>query len=287
MRREAGDDLRTLERTFREHAAPAGTPRYCALLFAPTDIRSALTALYAFDAELRAIVHPDTEHAAAHLKLAWWSEEVERMARGAALHPIGRALSAAADSSGLDLSALADYLVAAQHDLAGLPIIDDEELTAYCHRTGGLVQQLAACLAQPSIDRRSEVRKFGGALGRGLRLTELLRSHRADLRAGRVRLPQNRLQQHHVSVTDLLSAAPSPGAIELLDMLAVQATALIAQAQTQTLADRSRHRAGLVLGDLALAELRRMRTARFATRSMTEPVAVAQLWRAWRAARRA
>jgi phytoene synthase len=285
MRREAGGDPRSLEQTFRERAAPAGSSRYCALLFAPADIRSALTALYAFDAELRAAVHPDTEHSAAHLKLTWWAEEIDRIVRGRPLHPIGRALSAAAQPLGLDLACLADYLVAAQHDLAGLPVTDDEELTAYCQRSGGLIQQLGACFAEPALDRRMQARRFGGALGRGLRLAELLRSHRNDLRAGRVRLPQSRMRQHHVTTANFLSQNPPPAAVELLDELAAQAVALISQAETQGLTDRSRQRAGIVLGALAVNSLQRMRSSRFAARSMREPVALTQLWRAWRAAR--
>jgi len=285
MRREADRDPRSLERTFRERAAPAGSPRYYALLFAPADIRSGLAALYAFDAEVRAAVHPHSEHSAAHLKLAWWAQEVERIGRGAPLHPIGCALSAAAQPLGLDLTCLGDYLVAAQHDLAGLPIADEEELAAYCHRSGGLLQQLGASLAQPSADRRGEVRRFGGALGRGLRLTELVRTHRTDLGAGRVRFAQSRLRQHDVSPAELLAAPPPAKAIALLDDTAAQAAALLTQAAAEPLADRSRQRAGLVLANLALDALRRMRESRFAPRSLLDPPDFLQLWRAWRTAR--
>jgi phytoene synthase len=285
MRRETDRDPRSLEQTFRERAAPPGSPRYFALLFAPADIRPGLAALYAFDAEVRAAVHPDREHAAAHLKLAWWAEEIERIGRGAPLHPISRALCTAVQPLGLDLSCLSDYLLAARHDLAGLPIADDEELAAYCQRSGGLLQQLGALLAQPSADRRGEARRFGGALGRGLRLAELLRTHRTDLQAGRVRFAQSRLRRHDVSPAELLAAVPPARAIALLDELAAQAATLLSQATAQPLADRSRQRAGLVLADLALVTLRRMRASRFAPRSLLEPPAVLQLWRAWQTAR--
>ena len=287
MRREARADSGSLEHTFRERAAPAGSPRYYALLFAPPDVRPALTALYAFDAEVRAAVHPRTEHAAAHLKLRWWQEEASRMAQGAGLHPIGRALSAAAQASGVDLACLPDYLVAAEHDLAGRPIADDEEFTAYCHRSGGLLQQLAATLAQPAGERRAQVQRFGGALGRGLRMTELLRSLDFDLRSGRVRLPQSRLSAYGVAAGSFLEAQPPAAARELLDELAAQATGLISQALGQTLADRSRHRSAFVLGELALVALRRMRAARFAPQAASDPAGLVQLWRAWRTARRA
>jgi 15-cis-phytoene synthase len=287
MRREAGGDLRSLERTFRERAAPAGSPRYFALLFAAEDLRAPLAALYAFEAEVRAAVHPDTEHAAAHLKLAWWAEETERMVRGAPLHPIGRALWTAARAVNVDLSCLSETLAAAHHDLAARPISDQEELMAYCHRSGGLAQQFAASLAQPSADRLGEVRRFGGALGRGLRLTELLRGHAADLRAGRVRLPQVLLRKHGVTPEQFLTPPQPPAAIALLDELAAAATVLLTEAVSQPLSDRSRQRAGLVLAELALVSLRRMRTARFAPGSLDHPPAATMLWHAWRTARKA
>jgi phytoene synthase len=287
MRRESGADVRGLERTFRERAAPAGSPRYYSLLFAPQDIRPALTALYAFDAEIRAAVHPRTEHTAAHIKLRWWRDEVGRMANGTALHPIGRALSLAAHACGVGLACLSDYLVAAEHDLAGLPIVDEEDLTGYCQRSGGLLQQLAGSFAQPAPNRQAEIRQFAGALGRGLRMTELLRSHQADLRAGRGRLPETRLRQRQLTAASFITGPAPPPAVDLLDELAVQAAALIAQAQAQTLTDRSRHRAALVLAELALDSLRRMRAARFASLATVEPAPFVQLWRAWRTARNA
>ena len=140
MRRETADAAPGLERTLRERAAPVGLPRYYALLFAPAEVRPALTALYAFDAEIRAAVHPGTEHAAAHLKLTWWREEIERLARGKPVHPIGRALHAAAEPLGLEITGLADYLVAAEHDLSARSIVDDDEFMGYVMQFGAMLQ---------------------------------------------------------------------------------------------------------------------------------------------------
>jgi len=285
MRREAGADPRTLELTFRERAAPAGSPQYYALLFADRDLRPALAALYAFEAEVRAAAHPGVEHAAAHLKLAWWGEELERTARGAPLHPITRALAAAAAPLNLDLAALAEPLIAAQFDLAGHPLTDIEQLLIYCQQSGGVTQQLAASFAQPAIDRRAEARRFGSLLGRGLRLTQLLRNHVEDARAGRLRLPQDRLQELRLTASDFLSAPRPAAALVLLDELAARAAELLQSARTLALADRARQRAGLVLAALALISIERMRAARFSIGSLRTPPALQLLWRAWRTAR--
>jgi len=287
MRRDRGDDPQGMERTLRERAAPAGSPRYYALLFAPADVRSALTALYAFDAEIRAAVHPATEHAAAHLKLAWWREEIERLARGKPLHPIGRALLAAAEPLGLEITGLPDYLVAAEHDLSARPIVDEDEFTGYLQRGGGLIQQLAASFAQPSLDRRGDARRFGAALGRGLRLVEVLRSVRADAAAGRSRLPQSRLRASGVSTAELAATAPAPQTLNLLNACAAQAQALITEALELRLVDRPRQRAAIVLGTLGLASLQHMRRSGFTPQSSSADGAFRLLWRAWRAARSA
>ncbi|HZF17443.1 MAG TPA: squalene/phytoene synthase family protein [Steroidobacteraceae bacterium] len=286
MRREAGADPRTLELTFRERAAPAGSPQYYALLFADSELRPALAALYAFEAEMRAAVHPSIEHAAAHLKLAWWAEELERIARRTPLHPISRALVLAADPLNIDLSALADLLTAARFDLAGHPLTDTEQLLAYCQRSGAVTQQLAAGFAQPAVDRRTETRRFGSLLGRGLRLTQLLRSHVEDAKAGRLRLPQDRLLAIGLAPPDFLAQPRPAGATALLDELAGRAAELLTAAIAMPLADRSRQRAGLVLAELAFASVRRMRTAGFSAPSLRAPPAFRLLWRAWRTARR-
>ncbi len=285
MRREAGADPRTLELTFRERAAPAGSPQYYALLFADPDLRPALAALYAFEAEMRAVVHPGVEHAAAHLKLAWWSEELERTARGAPLHPISRALAAAAAPLNLDLSALGEHLSAAQFDLAAHPLADMEQVLIYCQQSGGVTQQLAASFAEPAIDRRTETRRFGSLLGRGLRLTQLLRSHVEDGKAGRLRLPQDRLQQLGLTPAHFLAEARPAAALALLDELAARAADLLQGATALVLADRSRQRAGLVLAALALVSIQRMRASRFSIGSLRTPPAFQLLWRAWRTAR--
>lgn len=285
MRRESGADTRTLELTFRERAAPAGSPHSFALLFADGDLRAPLAALFAFEAELRGVVHPAREHGAAHLKLAWWSEEIERIARGAPQHPIGRALVAAAAPLMVDLGALRDTLVAAQHDLARRGVADLDELLAYCHRSSGIGHQLAAAFAEPAADRHSAVRRFGGALGRGLRLTELLAQHRVDIEAGRVRLPQTLLQRHGLTGADFLKPAPGTGALGLLDELAAGAHALLGEAIAFRDIDRRRQRAGLVLAEMAGAALARMRREQFSVRSLGTLSSFRLLWCAWRRAR--
>jgi hypothetical protein len=70
-----------------------------------------LQTLFALAAELAESFAPSLDHQVAHLRLAWWHEEVERATRGEARHPYTRALQHTA----LELEGL---LSAAQLQLA-------------------------------------------------------------------------------------------------------------------------------------------------------------------------
>src|SRR3984957_19790043 len=74
-------------------AVPAGSPRYWSWLFAAPAMRAPLLGIYALLGEWQALIDPAVGPVAAHLKLAWWREEIERLSRGAPVHPIGRYLA--------------------------------------------------------------------------------------------------------------------------------------------------------------------------------------------------
>ena len=67
---------------------PPGTARYWSWLFAAAESRAPLLGIYALGAEWQALMDPATESSVAHLKLAWWQEEMQRLAAGSPVHPI-------------------------------------------------------------------------------------------------------------------------------------------------------------------------------------------------------
>src|SRR6202044_632097 len=85
--------LKPLEATYRNRAVPAGTVRYWSWLFAAAESRAPLLGIYALRAEWQALMDPATEPNVAHLKLAWWQEEMQRLPPGAAAHPTNRYLA--------------------------------------------------------------------------------------------------------------------------------------------------------------------------------------------------
>src|SRR5258706_7699245 len=79
--------LKPLDATYRARAVPPGTVRYWSWLFAAAESRAPLLGIYALGAEWQALTDPATDISVAHLKLAWWQDEMRRLAAGSALPP--------------------------------------------------------------------------------------------------------------------------------------------------------------------------------------------------------
>jgi len=103
---------------------PAGSTAWFVVLYAGSR-GVLLQTLFALAGELAASFDPAQDHQVAHLRLAWWQEEVDRAARGEARHPYTRALQHTA----LELPGL---LSAAQLQLArdALPAASAQRLPA-------------------------------------------------------------------------------------------------------------------------------------------------------------
>ena len=61
--------------------------RYWSWLFAAAQLRAPLLGIYALGAEWQALMDPATETSVAYLKLAWWQEEMQRLAAGCPFIP--------------------------------------------------------------------------------------------------------------------------------------------------------------------------------------------------------
>jgi len=78
----------------RRRVARAGSDLYYAAMFLPEEEKSRLFSLHALAAELGAIARTVTDPGVARLKLAWWREEIARLAGGRPQHPIAVAIAA-------------------------------------------------------------------------------------------------------------------------------------------------------------------------------------------------
>ena len=128
----------------------ADPERLLAASYAPAGARPALTALFALDERLGAIVSAAREPTIGLLRLAWWREALERLDRAPA--PAEPLLSAVADQlipkgvSGAALAALEQGWAAL---LDGEP--DPEALARHGREHGGRLFEAAATLLAPSV----------------------------------------------------------------------------------------------------------------------------------------
>src|ERR1700722_9584210 len=125
------DHPRRLEESYRVLAVPAGSQRYWSWLFAAPPMGDPLLGIYALLAEWRGLVDSPIKPAAAHLKLAWWREEIERLGRGAPLHPIGRFIAALPRAGSVDFTPLEKTLEAAARHIEGAPLEHGSEPEAH------------------------------------------------------------------------------------------------------------------------------------------------------------
>jgi 15-cis-phytoene synthase len=255
--------------------APPTSARALALLFTPQAQRETLTALFAIDAQWRAVA-AGHEHAIAHVQLDWWASELARLRDGEPRHPLTRALLGAAPLTAAVHARLAQRLLAARESLAALVPADLPEFEAQLERSHGSVVALTALLLDAPECTQA-------ALELGLALGYLERAQSLPSEARRPRLPPDLPGGQSASglSPSMLAAAQRA--------LGATAGAFLARASASLARVASaRSRPLLVLAALASDDLERW-SAR------GEPPGAARGWLAplrsllvaWRAARRA
>ena len=154
-----------------------------------------MLALYVIDAEIRESSR-SASHDVAHTRLTWWRAETDRLVNGNPQHPATRLLCDHAQANGRCSAKLHEVLAAADMDLARMTFTNQQELRAYCSRSGGAIHELvAAQLAAPDALDES-ARAAANKLGVGIRLAEMLRDLRQDAYDGNVYLPLDLLDKH-------------------------------------------------------------------------------------------
>ncbi len=190
----------TPEQYCQQKAANSGSSFYYSFMFLPAEKRKAITALYAFCREVDDIVDDCTDSAIAESKLNWWRQEVERMYRGNAEHPVSKSLYAALGQFDLHQEYFNEIIDGMHMDLHISQYKSFHDLSLYCHRAAGVVGLLAAEIFGSS---HRDTMKFAENLGTAMQLTNIIRDVREDAYRGRVYLPQEDLETFKVQSTDL------------------------------------------------------------------------------------
>jgi phytoene synthase len=201
-----GSPLRPLEEPYRSRALPAGTARHWSWLFAAQGSREPLLGIYALLAEWRALMDPSTEAAVAHLKLAWWLEEMQRLAAGSPVHPISRYLGALPRAAAADFAPLQRAVEAAALQIAGAPLEHGEELSAHSEALRGGPLMVAARLAGEPHEAAAGLRGCIAALASAEYLAGAIADYRREARAGRVVFPVDELLESGIENADLAAA---------------------------------------------------------------------------------
>ena len=155
--------------------------RYLATLYAPEDKRSALLAIYAFNAEVSAIRDRVGEPMPGEIRLQWWRDVIASDNREAgAGHPVATALMAAIETYRPPVVAFDNYLEARVFDLYDDPMPARSDLEGYCWETSSALIQLAALvLDAEEAPKHAELSGHAGCAQAITGLLRLLPVHRA------------------------------------------------------------------------------------------------------------
>jgi phytoene synthase len=268
---------------------PPGTDRYWSWLFAARAARAPLLGMYALMAEWRALTDPGPDVGVAHLQLAWWRDEIARLAAGRAAHPITRYLADLPGAGTADFGLLADAVEAAAAQVAGAPLEHALELRAHAGALYGAPLLVAAQLgtsrpgaAPGDPGATHSMRACIAALACALYLARAIADYGREARCGRIPFAVDELLAAGIDNADLAAAAPPPRLAAYLEGLRTAAGGYFVQAgETLAPAERPelRHLAVLAaLGSRHLHGRNHRRNADFR---------LADLYNAWNAARRA
>jgi phytoene synthase len=241
----------------QEKCAASGSSFYYSFLFLPAERRRAIMALYAFCREVDDVVDECNDLSVASTKLAWWRQEVERVAEGKPQHPVGQALKLVAPGINLPKEQLLEIIDGMAMDLQQARYLDFKGLSLYCYRVASVVGLLAAEIFGY---RDRQTQKYAHDLGMAFQLTNIIRDIGEDARRGRIYIPMDELKQFNVPAPDILNGKYSDNFTALMQFQYERAERYYEQALAQLPAvDRKNQRPGLIMAAIyrtLLAEIK-------------------------------
>jgi 15-cis-phytoene synthase len=235
---------------------PPGSVRYWSWFFAAPDLRAPLLGIFALGAEWQALMDPATETGVAHLKLAWWREEILRLIAGSAVHPIGAYLASLPRAAAVEFTPLLAALDAASLHVSGVPLERGTDVDPLSQALWGEPLALASQLAYDESDMTG-LRRCTGALAAAECLSRAIRDYKRQARVGRVPFAVDDLIAAGVENADLLADEAPAHLREYLERLRARTAGYYeTAAQTLPQMQRAPHRHLLVLAALGRDRLR-------------------------------
>ena len=267
----------------QDKAARSGSSFYYSFLFLPPRQKRAIIALYAFCREVDDVVDECSDAGVARTKLQWWREEVARLYRGEARHPVARALAEALAGFEIGEEQLQEVIDGMEMDLTRGSYDTFGELALYCHRVAGVVGLMSAEIFGY---RNRQTQKYAHNLGLAFQLTNILRDVREDALRGRVYLPGEDLAAYGVSRDDLVQGNAGEHTTALFRFQADRADEYYQRAfDLLPEEDRYTQRCGLIMAAIYRATLDEIRRDGFRIlEHRVKLTPLRKLWIAWRTA---
>jgi len=197
--------------------------RYLATLVLPEAGRAAISALYAFSAEIAAIRDRAREPAAGEIRLQWWADALTGEGHGnVRQNPVADALLDAIATYRLPVPPLTRAIDARRFDLYQDPMPDLPTFEGYAGETVSAFLQLAAMILNDGAP--IETGDAAGHLGVAQALAGHLRAFGYNASKGRIFLPLSLFAAHGVSERDILGGKSTEALVSALQQIAELAT---------------------------------------------------------------
>ncbi len=204
--------------------------RYLATLVLPPERRDAVTALYAFNAEIATVPERAREPAAGEIRLRWWIDALSGAGHGEVrANPVADALLGTVAEFGLPTAALVRLIEARRFDLYQDPMPDMATFEGYAGETTSVLYQLAAMILNGG--KPIEPGDAAGHLGVAHALVGHLRAFGYNASRGRIFLPWDVFATCGVSDAEVLAGKPSDGLAVALTKLSELAAEHLAAAR--------------------------------------------------------
>jgi phytoene synthase len=215
---------------------PAAPVRELVLRFAPPAHRHALGALLEIEREVLAAARDGLDHTVAHVRLAWWEEELQGLAHATARHPAARQLCEDATRGGRTPPDLRGLLEVARIDLARVAFLERSELDHYLACWADSIFRPLTLSGLAATDARTAAaERYASVAGPAIREIGLLADITGHARAGRVFVPLgDPPRPHDPWCREPLGAAESDELRERLAALHAQLQAAAAELPADT-----------------------------------------------------
>jgi len=193
--------------------------RYFATLVLPPKERAAVTALYAFNADIASVRERAREPAAGEIRLQWWADALTGSGHGnVRQNPLADALLSVVAEYGLPTPPLTRMITARRFDLYQDPMPDLPTFEGYAGETVSALYQLGAMILNGG--KPVETGDAAGHLGVAHALTGHLRAFGYNASHGRIFLPWQVFEVCGVKEGEVLAGQPTDGIAVALTKLA-------------------------------------------------------------------